>query len=106
MTPTSAPERRSWHAATAAAVAVVVGVAVWLAARSFATDSCPEHDVLRVVSSCRALVGSLAIRVGAVAAVAVLLAEVVSSGLRRTAQRMDEARRVAAREGSPGGDSV
>ena len=84
----------------------MVGVAVWLAARSFAADSCPEHDVLRVVSSCRALVGSLAIRVGAVAAVAVLLAEVVSSGLRRTAQGIDEARRIAAGEDPSHRDSV
>jgi hypothetical protein len=102
---TSAPARRSRHVASLAGAAVVVGLAVWLAARSFATDSCPEHDVLRAVSSCRALVGSLAIRVGAVAAVAVLLAEIVSSGLRRTAETMDEARRIAARESSSHGDS-
>ncbi len=105
MNPTSAPERRSRHVASVAGAAVVVGVAVWFAARAFATDSCPEHDVLRAVSSCRVLVGSLAVRVGAVAAVAVLLAELVSSGLRRTAETMDEARRTATREGSPHRDS-
>lgn len=105
MNPTSVPTRRSRHVASVAGAAVVVGVAVWLAARAFATDSCPEHDVLRVVSSCRVLVGSLAIRVGAAAAVAVLLAELVSSGLRRTAETMDEARHTAAREGSPHRDS-
>jgi hypothetical protein len=102
---TSAPERRSRHVAWVAAAAIVVGVSVWLAARAFATDSCPEHDALRVVSSCRVLVGSLAIRVGAVAAVAVLLAEVLSSGLRRTAENIDEARRASAREGSLHRDS-
>ncbi|MEP6973310.1 MAG: hypothetical protein ABI869_04095 [Actinomycetota bacterium] len=81
-------------------MAVGVGIAVWLAARAFAAGSCPEHDVLRVASSCRVLVGSLAIRVGAVAAAAVLLADLVSSGLRQTTETMDEARRTAAREGS------
>jgi hypothetical protein len=101
----SGPERRSRHVVSVAAAAVVVGVAVWLAARAFATHSCPEHDALRVASSCRVLIGSLAIRVGAVAAAAVLLAEFVSSGLRRTAETMDEARRTAAREGSPHRDS-
>ena len=100
-----APARRSRHVASVAGAAIVVGVAVWLAARVFATDSCPEHDVLRVVSSCRVLVGSLAIRVGAVAAAAVLLAELVSSGLRRTAETMDEARGTAVRESSPHRDS-
>jgi hypothetical protein len=105
VSPTNPPERRARHVASVAGAAVVVGVAVWFAARAFATDSCPQHDVLRVVSSCRVLVGSLAIRVGAVAAVAVLLAELVSAGLRRTAETMDEARRTAAREGSPHRDS-
>jgi hypothetical protein len=105
VSPTRVQERRSRHIASVAAAAIVVGVAVWLAARAFATDSCPEHDALRVVSSCRVLVGSLSVRVGAVAAVAVLLAEIVSSGLRRTAENIDEARRTSAREDSPNRDS-
>jgi hypothetical protein len=77
-----------------------VGVAVWLSARAFAAASCPEHDVGRVVSSCRVLVGSLAIRVGAAAAAAVVLMDLVSAGLRRTAESLEEYRRTAIREGS------
>jgi hypothetical protein len=80
------------------AAAVVVGVGVWLAARSFAAGSCPEHDALRVASSCRALVGSLAIRVGALAGAAVVLMDLTSAGLRRTAESMDEDRRIASSE--------
>ena len=105
MNPARAPERRSRHLVAVAVAAVVVGVAVWLAARAFATDPCPEHDALRMVSSCRALVESLAIRVGAVAAATFLLAEFVSWGLRRTAETIDEARRISAREGSLHRDS-
>ena len=75
--------------------AVAVGSVVWLAARSFAAGSCPAHDLLRVVSSCRALVGSLAIRVGGRRGIAVLLMEMLSAGLLRTAEPMDEDRRTA-----------
>ena len=87
------------------AAAVAVGSMVWLAARSFAAGSCPQHDPLQVVSSCRALVGSLAIRVGITAGITVLLMGMLSAGLRRTAETMDEARRTAAREGSAGLES-
>lgn len=87
------------------AAAVAVGSMVWLAARSFAAGSCPQHDPLHVVSSCRALVGSLAIRVGITAGIAVLLMELLSAGLRRTTEVMDEERRTAAREGSAGLES-
>lgn len=87
------------------AAAVAVGSMVWLAARSFAAGSCPQHDPLRVASSCRALVGSLAIRVGIAAGIAVLLMELLSAGLRRTAEAMDEDRRAASREGPAGLDS-
>jgi hypothetical protein len=95
--------RRSLHAGSFAA-AGVVGVLVWLGARAFAAGSCPAHDVLRVVSSCRVLVGSLAIRVGVVAAAAVLVMELVAAGLLRTAESMDEERRAADPE--PGAGSV
>lgn len=87
-------ERRSLHLGPLLAAAVVVGVVVWFAARAFAAGSCPEHDVLRVATSCRALVGSLAIRVGAVAGAAVVVMDLTSAGLRRTAESMDE-RRIA-----------
>jgi hypothetical protein len=90
--------RRSLHLASLFVAAVVVGVAVWFAARAFAAGSCPEQDILRVASSCRALVGSLAVRVGAVAGAAVVVMDLTSAGLRRTAETMDEERRLAFRE--------
>ena len=85
--------------------AVAVGSMVWLAARSFAAGSCPQDDPLRVVSSCQALVGSLAIRVGIAAGIAVLLMELLSAGLLRTTEALDEDRRTAAREDPLGLDS-
>ena len=93
------PAHRSlrWSSLLAAAV---VGVAVWIAARAFGAGSCPEHDVIDAASSCRVLVGSLAIRVGAAAGAAVVLMDLVSIGLRRTAESLDEARRNANLEGS------
>jgi len=91
-------EHRSLHLGALFAAAVIVGVAVWLAARAFAAGSCPEQDVLRVATSCRALVGSLAVRVGAVAGAAVVVMDLTSIGLRRTAETMDEERRLALRE--------
>jgi hypothetical protein len=76
----------------------VVGVGVWFAARAFGAGSCPEHDMLRVATSCRALVGSLAARVGAFAGAAVIVMDLTSAGLRRTAESMDDDRRAASRE--------
>lgn len=89
---------RSLHLGSLLAAAVIVGVAVWFAARAFAAGSCPEQDVLRISTSCRALVGSLAVRVGAVAGAAVVVMDLTSAGLRRTAEAMDEERRTAFRE--------
>ena len=91
-------EHRSLHLGALCAVAAFVGVAVWFAARAFAAGSCPQQDVLRVATSCRALVGSLAVRVGAAAGAAVVLMDLTSAGLRRTAESMDEERRTAFRE--------
>jgi hypothetical protein len=90
--------RRSLHLGSLFVAAMVVGVGVWLAARAFGTGSCPEHDALQVATSCRALVGSLAIRVGALAGAAVVVIDLTSAGLRRTAESMDEDRRTASRE--------
>jgi hypothetical protein len=95
-------DRPRWLRPGSFALAGTVGVVVWFAARAFAGGSCPEHDALRVVSDCRVLVGSLAVRVGAVAAAAVLLFELVSAGLLRTAERMERDRRAAEREPSAG----
>jgi hypothetical protein len=60
---------------------------------------------LRVVSSCRALVGSLAVRVGALAGAAVVVMDLTSAGLKRTAESMDEDRRIASRERWSSSDS-
>ncbi len=95
---TSGRDRRSIHLRSLFAAAVVVGVGVWLGARAFAAGSCPEHDVLAVASSCRALVGALAVRVGALAGAAVIVMDLTSAGLRRTAESMDEDRRTASQE--------
>ena len=89
-------DHRSLRLASLLAAATVVGVGVWLAARAFGAGSCPEHDALRVVSSCRALVGSLA---------AVVVMDLTSAGLRRTAESMDEDRRIALRERWSSSDS-
>ncbi len=99
MIETDTGRRRSLHAGSFA-VAGAVGLLVWFAARAFAFDSCPAHDALRMVSSCRALVASLAIRVGVVAGAVVLLMEVVSAGLLRTAETLDQDRHEAEREPS------
>jgi hypothetical protein len=94
----SASGRRSLHLGSLFAAAMVVGVGVWLAARAFGAGSCPEHDALRVATSCRALVGSLAVRVGALAGAVVVVMDLTSAGLRRTAESLDEDRRTASRE--------
>jgi hypothetical protein len=94
----SASGRRSLHLGSLFAAAMVVGVGVWLAARAFGTGSCPEHDALRLATSCRALVGSLAVRVGALAGAAVVVMDLTSTGLRRTAESLNEDRRIASRE--------
>ena len=98
-------DHRSLRLASLLAAAIAVGVGVWLAARAFGAGSCPEHDALRVVSSCQALVGSLAVRVGALAGAAVVVMDLTSAGLRRTAESMDEDRRVASRERWSSSDS-
>jgi hypothetical protein len=91
-------DRRSLHLGSLFAAAMLVGVAVWFAARAFGAGSCPEHDALQVASSCRSLVGSLAVRVGALAGAAVVVMDLTSAGLRRTAESMDEDRRASSRE--------
>jgi hypothetical protein len=95
---TSAQRSRSLRLGSLFTTAMVVGVGVWFAARVYGGNSCPEHDVLRIATSCRGLVGSLAVRVGALAGAAVILMDLMSEGLRRTAESMDEDRRTASRE--------
>ncbi|MGZ5298360.1 MAG: hypothetical protein ACXWEJ_02010 [Actinomycetota bacterium] len=104
-TTSSGQSRGSLHLGALFAAAMIVGVSVWLAARAFGAGSCPDHDALRVATSCRALVGSLAVRVGALAGAAVVLLDLMSAGLRRTAESIDEDRRTASRERWPRSDT-
>jgi len=103
--PGSDPTPRHTLRPSSLAAAVAVGTMVWLTARSFAAGSCPPHDAPQFLSSCRALVGSLAIRVGITVGIAVLVVELLSASLRRTGEAIDEDRRTAADEGSAGLDS-
>jgi hypothetical protein len=86
------------HLGSLLVAAMVVGVGVWLAAWAFGARSCPQHDVLRVATGCRSLVGSLAVRVGVLAGAAVIVMDLTSAGLLRTAESMDESRRTASGE--------
>jgi hypothetical protein len=80
------------------AAAATVGIAVGLVARAFASGSCPAHDSFVLLSSCRGLVSSLALRVGVAAGVAVLLMQLIATGLSRTAEAMEEERRILEEE--------
>ncbi len=78
--------------------AVAVGLGVALAARAFAGGSCPPHETVALVSTCRGLIASLAVRVGATAGIVVLLSQLVSAGLARTAETIDRDRALAREE--------
>jgi hypothetical protein len=80
------------------AAAVAVGLGVALGARAFANGSCPSHESVALVSTCRGLIASLAVRVGVTAGVVVLLAQLVSAGLTRTAEAIDRDRELAREE--------
>jgi hypothetical protein len=75
-----------------------VGLGVALAAKTFAGGSCPPHESVALVSTCRGLISSLAVRIGVTAGVVVLLAQVVAAGLARTAETMDRDRNTAREE--------
>lgn len=64
-------------------------------ARGFATAACPPGAAVPPgpVTDCASLVASLAARVGAVAAAAVVLMALLTVGLHRTAVRLEEVRR-------------
>jgi hypothetical protein len=78
--------------------AAAVGLGVTLAARAFAGGSCPAHESAALVSTCRGLISSLAVRVGVTAGLVVLLAQVVAAGLVRTAETIDRDRNTAREE--------
>jgi len=104
---TTAPApRRSLHVGTLVLVAVVVGVGVALVARATAAGSCPAGPEPGDVMPCGSLVASLAWRVGAAAAGAVMLFGLLSIGLARTSELMRDDRRRAAEEDEPVPDSI
>ena len=88
--------RRVW-AVGGAAVAVGVGVAV--VSRAVAGSSCPVDERL-VPTSCGDLVQDLSVRIGGLAALAVVFMVTLSTGLLRTWSAMEADRREAEREGA------
>lgn len=72
-----------------------MGAAVGALARGFGTAACPPGAAVPPGSptDCASLVASLATRVGALAAAAVVLMALLAVGLHRTALRLEEVRR-------------
>ena len=95
---TDTSDRRSLHLVSLVLAAAAVGIVVGVAARWFAGGSCPGGPEPGFVSSCGDLIASLAWRVGAVAAGAVLLFGLISQGLARTASLIQDERRTLAEE--------
>jgi hypothetical protein len=71
------------------AIALLVGVSVAAAARWSAGGSCPAYED-PLVTPCADLVASLAARIGALSAVAVVFLDLLSAGLLRTFRAMAE----------------
>jgi cytochrome c-type biogenesis protein CcmH/NrfG len=80
--------RRIWAVAGAAAA---VGVGVALVSRAVAGGSCPVEERL-VPSSCGDLVEDLSVRMGGIAAFAVVFMQVLSTGLLKTWSAMEQDR--------------
>jgi hypothetical protein len=78
-----------------AVASAAVGAAVGVLARSFGTAACPPGAAVPPGSAtdCASLVASLAVRVGGLAAAAVVLMTLFAVGLHRTALRLEEVRR-------------
>jgi hypothetical protein len=79
------------------ATALLVGVTVAAAARWSAAGSCPAYED-PLVTPCADLVSSLAARIGAVAAVAVVFLDLLSAGLLRTFRAMADDRHAGAED--------
>jgi hypothetical protein len=83
-----------WAVAGAAAA---VGVGVALVSRAVAGGSCPVEERL-VPTSCGDLVDDLSIRIGGVAAFAVVFMQLLSTGLLKTWSKMEQDRLEAERD--------
>jgi hypothetical protein len=81
------------------ATALLVGVTVAAVARWSAGSSCPAYEDA-VVTPCADLVASLAARIGAMAAAAVVFLDLLSAGLLRTFRAMSDDRRTGGEERS------
>jgi hypothetical protein len=79
------------------AIALFVGVSVAAAARWSADGSCPAHED-PLVTPCADLVASLAARIGAMSAVAVVFLDLLSAGLLRTFRAMADGRGAGSEE--------
>ena len=92
------PARRRLHVVPLAVGAVVVGGAVGLLAQWYAGRTCPPGTPPGLLSSCDELIAGLAWRIGAAAGVAVLLMGAIAAGLARTAEELDDERRIREEE--------
>jgi hypothetical protein len=79
------------------AIALLVGVTVATIARWSAGSSCPAYED-PAMTPCTDLVASLAARIGAVAAAAVIFLDLLSTGLLRTFRTMADERRSGGQE--------
>ena len=80
-----------------AGAAAAVGVGVALVSRAVAGGSCPVEERL-VPTSCGDLVDDLSIRIGGVAAFAVVFMQLLSTGLLKTWSKMEQDRLEAERD--------
>jgi hypothetical protein len=85
---------RSTRVLGTAVLAAAVGIGVAYVARRVAGGACPPYETLGR-TSCGDLVGSLAARIGVAAAVAVVIMELLSTGLLKTWKAMEDERREA-----------
>lgn len=98
--------RRRLHLGPLAAGAAAVAVAVGLLAQWYAARSCPPGTPPGLLSSCDELIAGLAWRIGAAAGVAVLLMGALAAGIARTAEELDDERRILEEEAEDGSRSV
>jgi cytochrome c-type biogenesis protein CcmH/NrfG len=80
-----------------AGTAAAVGVGVALVSRAVAGGACPDGERL-VSTSCGDLVEDLSLRMGGVAALAVVFMQLLSTGLLKTWSKMEQDRVEAERD--------
>ena len=82
-----------------AGTAAAVGVGVALVSRAVAGGACPADEGF-VPTSCGDLVDDLSVRIGGLAAIAVVFMDLLATGLLRTWSAMEDDRREAERDGT------